>query len=123
MANWLEHYADILELNVWTSTKVVSATQDDVTKVWSVLVKKSDGTERTFKVKHVVFATGFIGGEKYLPEYPGANTFKGQILHSFDHKGAKDHLGKKVIVVGAATASHDICADYAEHGVGALFHL
>jgi len=43
--------------------------------------------------------------------------FKGQILHSSRHKNATDHLGKKIVVVGACTSAHDICADYYEHGV------
>jgi cation diffusion facilitator CzcD-associated flavoprotein CzcO len=30
-----------------------------------------------------------------------------------------DHAGKKVVVVGACNSSHDIAADYVEHGVGA----
>lgn len=30
--------------------------------------------------------------------------FKGQVLHSTSHHSAKDHLGKKVVVVGACTS-------------------
>lgn len=110
-----------MELNVWTSSKVVRATQDDSTKKWSVLVKKQDGTERTFTVNHIVMATGFKGGKGYIPTYPGMvssrslgswvydadflqNAFKGQILHSTQHNRASDHMGKKVAVVGACTS-------------------
>lgn len=44
--------------------------------------------------------------------------FKGQMLHSMQHKKATDHAGKKVVVIGACTAAHDICVDYADHDIG-----
>lgn len=43
--------------------------------------------------------------------------FKGQILHTFQHKLATDHLGKEVVVIGSGTSAHDVCSDYVDHGV------
>jgi len=60
-----------MEINTWTSTTVLSASQDSKTKTWTVKVKKADGTERVFHVNHVVLATGFKGGKGYVPTYPG----------------------------------------------------
>jgi cation diffusion facilitator CzcD-associated flavoprotein CzcO len=45
--------------------------------------------------------------------------FAGELLHSSAHKTAADHIGKKVVVVGSSTSSHDVCLDLAKHGVGA----
>ncbi|PPQ95455.1 hypothetical protein CVT26_008474 [Gymnopilus dilepis] len=117
LANWLEFYADALELNIWTSSTVTAATQDPETKTWSVTVKKADGSERIFKAKHVVLAIGFKGGLPYIPEIPAMTSFKGQILHSLHHEKATDHAGKKVVVIGSCTSAHDICVDYADHGI------
>ncbi|KAF8629969.1 hypothetical protein AX17_005535 [Amanita inopinata Kibby_2008] len=116
LANWLESYGTTMELNFWTSTKVVKATQDE-NNMWYVTVQKADGQERTFKVKHLIFAMGFKGGEPYVPTYPGMDKFKGQIIHSLQHDKATDHAGKNVVVVGACTSAHDICEDYYNHGV------
>ncbi|KAF8069230.1 hypothetical protein FPV67DRAFT_1669244 [Lyophyllum atratum] len=116
LANWLESYAETLELNVWTSSAVVSATQAG--DAWKVIIKRGDGSERSFTVKHIVFATGLGSNDSTtVPTYAGMDVFKGQILHSNRHKNAKDHLGKKVVVVGACTSAHDICTDYYEQGV------
>ncbi|KAF7368295.1 Flavin-containing monooxygenase [Mycena venus] len=115
LGNWLEHYAEVMELDVWTSSTVNSARPNDA-GTWDVVIT-TDGSERRFKVKHVVFATGLGGGEGKLPTYPGMDVFKGQILHSTQHKRATDHAGKKVVVVGACTSAHDIATDYYEHGV------
>ncbi|KAJ6628886.1 FAD/NAD-binding domain-containing protein [Mycena sp. CBHHK59/15] len=116
LANWLEHYAEALELPVWTSSEVTSASHD-ASGSWQVVVSNGQGKDRIFHVKHLVFATGFGSYRGKLPIYPGMDEFKGQILHSSQHKRATDHLGKKVVVIGACTSAHDISADYYEHGV------
>jgi len=61
---------DAMELNVWTSTTVLSAKQDP-DDIWEVTVRKPDGCERVFHVKHIVFAVGFMGGEGHIPAIPG----------------------------------------------------
>jgi len=75
MAEWLEHYADIMDLNVWTSSVVTSAYRDrndDGTGTWSVSIKKpKTGEERVLRTNHVVFAIGVGGGEVRMPDLPG----------------------------------------------------
>lgn len=119
IADWLESYASSLELDVWTSSTVLSATPDASGSKWTVHIQRPNG-ERVFKqVRHVVFATGLGGGDEglNLPKYPGSETFKGQMLHSSWHKRALDHEGKKVVIIGACTSAHDIAVDYYEHGI------
>ncbi|KAI0074817.1 FAD/NAD(P)-binding domain-containing protein [Panus rudis PR-1116 ss-1] len=125
LANWLEFYADAMELNVWTSAEVKKAERDENggdgpgnnKGKWVVTVRKGDGSERVFRVDHLVFAMGLGAGLPNIPDIPGREEFQGQVLHSTQHKSAKDHLGKKVVIVGACTSAHDIAADYADHGV------
>ncbi|KAH9836843.1 FAD/NAD-P-binding domain-containing protein [Rhodofomes roseus] len=116
IANWLEYYAEAMELNVWTSTSAESVrTQSDGR--YEVMVKKADGTTRTFHVDHVVLALGFGGGVPNMPTYAGQEGYQGEIIHSTQFKTARDHVGKKVVIVGACTSAHDIAADCEEHGV------
>ncbi|KAF7300095.1 Flavin-containing monooxygenase [Mycena kentingensis (nom. inval.)] len=117
LGNWLENYVDALELDVWTSATVISARPKTTGSDWTVVVSRPNVPDRTFTVKHVVFATGFGDASASIPTYPGMNNFKGQILHSTQHKRALDHAGKKVLVVGACTSAHDIASDYYENGV------
>ena len=70
LANWLEYYAEAMELNVWTSTTVESFRLQDDGR-YEVVVKKADGTTRTFHVDHVIMALGFGGGVPNIPTYPG----------------------------------------------------
>lgn len=117
LADWLENYAHAMELNVWTSSTVTRIEQDPQTHIWTVDIRRETGTIRTFRVKHVIFAVGWSGGAPHMPIYPGMDEFKGQILHSSQHKSARDHIGKKVVVVGACTSGHDLSGDYYNHGV------
>ncbi|KAI6029336.1 FAD/NAD(P)-binding domain-containing protein [Pisolithus microcarpus] len=117
LADWLESYARVFELKVWTSTRVVSIEPGTKGRKWSVKVIRGDGRERVFEVNHVVFALGISSDTIRVPNIPRRDEFKGQVLHSSKHKLATDHLGKKVVVVGAGNSAHDICLDYADHGV------
>ncbi|KAF5389572.1 hypothetical protein D9757_004106 [Collybiopsis confluens] len=118
LAGWLEFYADTLELNVWTSCEAKKAEQT-ANGTWTVSLIFSNGKERTFNnLHHVVFATGLSGNQPNMPSYAGTELFKGQILHSSQHELASDHLGKKVVVIGACTSAHDIASDYYLNGVG-----
>ncbi|KAF5392901.1 hypothetical protein D9757_000853 [Collybiopsis confluens] len=117
LANWLEFYAETMELNVWLSSEVTKATQN-ADNTWAVTVRFSDGKERHFKsVNHIIFAAGIAGGDVNMPTYPGTEKFKGEIIHSAQYKTPAPHIGKKVVVVGACTSAHDIASDYHLHGV------
>ncbi|KAJ7624507.1 hypothetical protein FB45DRAFT_728756, partial [Roridomyces roridus] len=86
IANWLDHYAEAMELDVWTSSTVKSA-RKNAEGTWDVIVER-DGKERIFHPKHLVFATGIGANEGKTPSMPGMENFKGQILHSTKHKHA-----------------------------------
>ena len=99
LAGWLEYYAEAMELNVWTSSTVLKAIPD-ANHEWDVTVKRADGSERILHVRHVVSAIGLGGNTPYFPEIPGKEEYEGQVLHSIFHGSAKDHIGKKVFIVG-----------------------
>ncbi|KAI0697467.1 FAD/NAD(P)-binding domain-containing protein [Cytidiella melzeri] len=117
VADWLESFSQAMELNIWTSSTVTNASKSADNNKWNVTVKRGDGTERIFHVDHVVFALGLGAGKPNMPVYPGREEFQGQVLHSTAHRSARDHIGKKVFVVGACVSAHDIASDYADHGV------
>ncbi|KIK66466.1 hypothetical protein GYMLUDRAFT_141843, partial [Collybiopsis luxurians FD-317 M1] len=111
LANFLEAYAETLELSVWTSSTVTTSSWDASTKTWQVTVSRG-GKNRKMKVKHIVFGTGFGGGIPNIPD-----KFKGQIFHSSNFRSASEFKGKKGIVVGACNSGHDIAQDFYRHGV------
>ena len=70
LANWLEAYAETLELNVWTSATVTKAMWINETQRWRVKIELQDVRPRYFDVKHLVFASGMSGGSLVIPEIP-----------------------------------------------------
>jgi cation diffusion facilitator CzcD-associated flavoprotein CzcO len=144
MANWLESYAEILDLNVWLSSTVTKATysSESGSVPWTVTVERRDEhgsvvEQRVFKVHHLVMATGLGTAHSKVPPVIGMDKFKGAIRHSMEYKRPDGDIGKKVVVIGACTsgelqscarfltvtkrswAAHDVCADYASYGIGA----
>lgn len=124
LANWLETYAEAMEVNVWMkSTLDPSRTKwNDGMKKWEVVVLRTlpDGSvqERPFTVSHIVLATGLVGGKaKMPPPFTGQQEWKGTIVHSSGHKGGAAWTGKRALVVGACTSAHDISVDLVNNGV------
>src|SRR5882757_11193009 len=54
IANWLESYVDIMEVDFWTQTTFEGAAYDDATQRWSARLVRADGAGRTLRPKHIV---------------------------------------------------------------------
>ncbi len=114
IGDWLEMYAKVMELNLWTSTEAMGASYDEDAKRWTVRVNR-DGEEVTLRPAQLVLATG-MSGVPSIPDLPGRDRFAGTQVHSSQHKGAEGWEGKRAVVVGSNNSAHDICAELWEHG-------
>ena len=115
IGDWLEMYTKVMELNYWSKTTCKSATFDETTKEWTVVVDR-DGQEVTLRPKQLVLATG-MSGKANVPAYPGMDSFKGDQHHSSRHPGPDAYRGKKAVVIGSNNSAHDICAALWENDV------
>lgn len=116
IGDWLEMYTKIMELNYWSKTTCQSASYDETSKEWTILVER-DGKDVVLKPKQLVLATG-MSGRPTTPQFPGMDTFKGDQHHSSQHPGPDAYKGKKALVVGSNNSAHDICAALWENDVG-----
>jgi putative flavoprotein involved in K+ transport len=115
IADWLDMFATVMELDYWGNTEAKKATYDEKTGTWSVKVVR-DGKEITLKPKQLVLATG-MSGKPNQPNFPGQDRFLGIQQHSSEHPGPDGFKGKKVVVIGSNNSAHDICGALAENGV------
>jgi putative flavoprotein involved in K+ transport len=115
-ADFLESYAKVLDLNVWTGTSFVDATYDDEAQRWTLRVEQEDGTIRELHPRHFIVAAG-LNGPPRIPAVPGLETFQGEYAHSGEYQRAADWAGKKALVVGAGVSAHEMAHDLYEHGV------
>ncbi len=114
IADWLEMYVKVMELNYWTSAVANSARFDDAAQEWVVSVTR-EGRETTLRPKQLIFATG-MSGKPNMPDIPGMDRFQGVQQHSSQHAGPEPYRGKKVVVVGSNNSAHDIAAALYEAG-------
>lgn len=114
LGDWLEMYTKIMELNYWGSTSAKSASYDEKTSEWTVVVER-DGKDITLKPKQLVLATG-MSAKPNMPPLPDQDKFSGDIHHSSQHAGPDKYKDKKVVVIGSNNSAHDICAALVEQG-------
>ncbi len=114
MGDWLEMYARVMELDLWASTRCIHASYDEAAGEWLVQVNRQ-GALVELRPQHLVLATG-MSGFAQVPEIPGADLFKGRIVHSSQYDGGEAWRGKHCVVLGANNSAHDIAADLWEHG-------
>ena len=115
VADWLESYATVMGCNVWNSTALESAAYDETARQWEATVRTADGSIRVMKPRHLVLANGIVGAPK-MPDMPGLDEFKGDLLHTHGYKSGAAWRGKNAIVIGAGTSGHDIAQDLHGHG-------
>ena len=72
LADWLESYAKVMELDVWSSSTVTSA-EKDASGTWVVNLTRIllDGTEskHVLRPTHLVLATGLAAGAINVPKF------------------------------------------------------
>ncbi len=114
IADWLEAYTKVMEINYWGSTHAKSAEFDESRGEWTVKVERN-GKEIVLRPKQLVFALG-VSGYPNVPKIPGAESLLGEQHHSSKHPGPEGYKGKKTVVLGSNNSAHDICAALWENG-------
>ena len=114
MGDWLEMYARVMEIDLWTSAKCLNAAYDEAAGEWTVQVNRG-GEMFELRPQQLVLATG-MSGFPLVPQIPGADAFGGRIVHSSQFGGGEDWRGRHCVVLGSNNSAHDIAADLWEHG-------
>jgi putative flavoprotein involved in K+ transport len=114
IADWLEMYTRVMELNYWPTTEAKSASFDEQAGEWRVVVVR-DGAEVTLRPKQLVLATG-MSSQPNLPDLPGQDVFTGDQHHSSLHPGPDAYAGKRAVVIGSNNSAFDICGALWEQG-------
>ena len=107
IADWLEHYTEVMEVPYWSSTTATSASYSEKTGEWTVEVER-DGRPVTLRPKQLVLATG-MSGKPNVPVLPGQDVFRGDQHHSSAHPGPDAYVGKQCVVIGSNNSAFDIC--------------
>ncbi|WP_344320329.1 NAD(P)/FAD-dependent oxidoreductase [Streptomyces macrosporus] len=110
LVRYLEEYARRHLLEVATGVEV---TRIDRADDGSWVVRANGGRELVSPV--VVVATGYNHTPR-VPDWPGRDSFEGELLHARGYRNAEPYAGKDVLVVGTGNTGTEIALDLAEGG-------
>jgi NADPH-dependent glutamate synthase beta subunit-like oxidoreductase len=106
VVRYLNDYARFHDLRIKLNTEVKSINRDGY--AWEV-----DTSDGRLVADAVVIATGY-NSEPAMPEWPGASSFAGELIHSAEYKTGKTYTGKDVLIVGAGNSGAEIAVDLVE---------
>lgn len=112
VVRYLEKYAEVHELEIVTGVEVsrVERSADDTD--W--LLHATGGRELTGGA--VIVATGY-NHTPHVPDWPGRETYRGELVHASQYRNAKPYAGRDVLVVGIGNTGAEIAVDLVEGGV------
>ncbi|MGE4220236.1 MAG: flavin-containing monooxygenase [Alphaproteobacteria bacterium] len=113
IANWLEIYAECMEIDAWMQTAFEGAEYDGGR--WTARLRRADGTLRILHPRHIVMATS-VSGAPNLPDIPTLDRFAGPVVHSSGFGDGARWRDRDVLVFGTGTSAHDIAQDLHGHG-------
>lgn len=108
---YLEKYADFHQLEIVTGVEVTRLERTADGTGW--LLHATGGRELTGSA--VVIATGY-NHTPHLPDWPGRDTYSGELLHASDYRDPGPYAGKDVLVVGVGNTGAEIAVDLAKGG-------
>ena len=96
-----------VDQHIQYSSKVVGADFDTAASQWVVTVEDtSSGEQRTLTAGFLYSCAGYYDYEDpHSPEFAGADTFAGQVVHPQFWPEDLDHAGKKVVVIGSGATA------------------
>lgn len=109
VVRYLEKYAEFHELEIVTGVEVSRI--EPAGADW--LLHASGGRRLTGRA--VVVATGYNHTPR-LPDWPGRDSYPGELLHAGEYRAPGPYAGKDVLVVGAGNTGAEIAVDLAEGG-------
>ncbi|MGY1498730.1 flavin-containing monooxygenase [Streptomyces sp. QTS52] len=111
VVRYLEKYAEYHELEVVTGVEVSRVERTTDGTGW--LLHATGGRELTGSA--VVVATG-TNHTPRIPEWPGRDTYRGELLHAGQYRNPEPYAGRDVLVVGIGNTGAEIAVDLVEGG-------
>ncbi|NNN36905.1 NAD(P)/FAD-dependent oxidoreductase [Streptomyces sp. S3(2020)] len=111
VVRYLEKYAEHHELEIVTGVEVSRVERSADGTGW--LLHATGGRELTGAA--VVVATGY-NHTPLLPDWPGLDSYAGEVVHAADYRNPAPYAGRDVLVVGAGNTGAEIAVDLVEGG-------
>ncbi len=97
---------DGLERHIRFGHKVTAASWSSAEGLWTLEVERSDGARVAFTCAFLFTCTGYYdysGG--HMPDFSGAGSFGGRLVHAQQWPDDLDYAGKRVVVIGSGATA------------------
>jgi len=108
LIEYFRAYVDSHGLDVRTNTRVTRIDHD--ADGWQL-----ETDNEPIHAERVIVATGY-NGAPFIPDWPGRDSFAGEIVHSSQYRNPAPFAGRDVLVVGAGNSGAEIAHDVADGG-------
>ncbi|MFL5733072.1 MAG: flavin-containing monooxygenase [Chloroflexia bacterium] len=109
---YLQGYARRMGLDVITGCEVkrVTPLEERGNPIWEVETSRGIWQSRV-----VVLATGQYRVPR-VPDWPGREDFRGELIHSSEYRNGRAWAGKRALVIGVGNSGAEIATDLADAG-------
>jgi putative flavoprotein involved in K+ transport len=108
LIRYFRDYVDVHGIDVRTGVRVERIDRGD--DVWTL-----QSASGLLRAATVIVATGY-NGAPFVPQWPGLDTFPGEVVHSSAYRNPVPYRGRHVLVVGAGNSGAEIAHDVADCG-------
>src|SRR5438045_940486 len=108
LLEYFRDYAEAHALEVRAGCRVERIDRDD--GVWRL-----ETAQGPLRATTVIVATGY-NGRPFVPDWPGRESFAGELVHSAEYRNPEPYRGRDVLVVGAGNSGAEIATDVADGG-------
>jgi 4-hydroxyacetophenone monooxygenase len=95
-------------------TEVTAADWDDGAGLWTIHLRRKDGSEETATANAIISAVGLLDRPR-LPDIEGLDSFQGKMFHTARWDHGYDFRGKRVGVIGTGASGMQLVPDVAPH--------
>jgi putative flavoprotein involved in K+ transport len=108
LLEYFRRYVERHDLEVRASARVAHIEQDGM--AWRV-----EAAQGPIRAEHVIVATGY-NGAPFIPDWPGRESFAGELIHSSEYMNPAAFRDRDVLVVGAGNSGAEIAHDLIDGG-------
>ena len=95
-----------VEQHIHYNHRVEHLSWDSMSATWSIVLKVNGQDNVSMTCNFVYSCTGYYRYDQgYMPEFPGAGAFKGEIIHPQKWPENLDYSDKKVVVIGSGATA------------------
>jgi cation diffusion facilitator CzcD-associated flavoprotein CzcO len=98
---------------MYLNTRVTAATFNSTTDKWSITCRRPNSSAFTLTARFFVPCIGFAA-KRHIPDWPGIDSFQGEIYHSSFWPKKVDVKGKHVAVIGNGATGVQIAQECAK---------